>query len=77
MAINPVRIKVMPKPLSGAGIFEYDIFSLIDANANMAKAQPTPEPNPKTIDSVMVEKSFCCINKAPPNMAQFTAIKGR
>ena len=45
--------------------------------AKMANNQPIPEPNPYIADSDTPEKSFCCINKEPPNMAQFTAIKGR
>lgn len=45
-AIKPVMIKVMPKPFSGAGTFEYAIFSLIAAIATIAKNHPTPEPNP-------------------------------
>ena len=39
-------IKVIPKPLSGAGIFEYAIFSLMAAIPTIAKNQPTPDPKP-------------------------------
>ncbi len=45
-AIKPVMIKVIPKPLSGAGTFEYAIYSLIAAIATMSKNLPTPEPKP-------------------------------
>ena len=46
IAISPVIIKVIPNPLSGAGTFEYAIFSLIAAIPTIAKSQPTPDPKP-------------------------------
>jgi len=46
MAMSPVSMNVIPKPFRGAGMFEYEIFSLMEAMAKMAKNQPTPEPNP-------------------------------
>ena len=36
-AIKPQTMKVIPRPLSGSGILEYLIFSLIDAIAKIAK----------------------------------------
>ena len=45
-AIKPQIIRVIPRPLSGSGIFEYLIFSLIDAIARMARKNPIPEPSP-------------------------------
>ena len=77
MAISPVKIKVIPKPLKGAGIFEYRNFSRMADNATIAKHQPTPEPNPKTVASPNVAYSLSCINNAPPNMEQFTAMSGK
>ena len=44
MPIKPVIIKVIPKPLKGAGTFEYLIFSRIAAIATIASNQPIPEP---------------------------------
>ena len=52
--INPVIINVIPKPLKGAGTFEYLIFSLIAAIPTIAKNQPNPEPRPKTVASVIL-----------------------
>ena len=46
IAIKPVIIKVIPRPLNEAGTFEYVIFSLIDAKATIARSHPIPEPNP-------------------------------
>jgi hypothetical protein len=46
MAMSPVIIKVIPKPLRGAGTLEYLIFSLIAAMAKMAKNHPIPEESP-------------------------------
>ena len=51
--IKPVIINVMPKPLNGAGTFEYLIFSRIAAIATMARNHPTPEPSPKDVASAM------------------------
>ena len=36
-------INVIPKPLKGAGTFEYRIFSRIAAIAKIAKNHPIPE----------------------------------
>ncbi len=77
MAINPVSIKVIPKPLKGAGIFEYRNFSRMADNATIARNQPTPEPNPKTVASPNVAYSLSCINNAPPKIEQLTAISGK
>ena len=33
IAIKPVKIKVIPKPLNGASTLEYSIFSRMAANA--------------------------------------------
>ena len=77
MAINPVRIKVIPKPLRGAGIFEYRNFSRVADKATIARNQPTPEPNPKTVASPKVAYSLSCINNAPPKIEQFTAMSGK
>ena len=42
--IRPTVMKVMPRPLSAAGTWEYAIFSRIAARATMASHQPIPEP---------------------------------
>ena len=42
--MRPTVMKVMPRPLSGAGTCEYAIFSLIAASAMIASHQPIPEP---------------------------------
>ena len=39
--------------------------------------QPIPEPTPNAVASTIVPNSRCCINKAPPKIAQFTAISGK
>ena len=75
--IKPVIINVIPKPLSGAGTFEYLIFSRMAAIATIARNQPTPDPRPKTVASAMVEYCLSCIKRAPPRIEQFTAINGR
>ena len=77
IAINPVTIKVIPIPLSGAGIFEYFSFSRIAAIPTMASIQPIPEPKPKAVASPMLEYPLYCMNRDAPMMAQFTAINGR
>ena len=77
MAINPVKIKVIPKPLKGPGILEYRSFSLIADNATIARNHPTPEPTPKTVASPNVAYSLSFINNAPPKIEQFTAISGK
>ena len=46
MPIKPVKMNVIPRPLSGAGTLEYFIFSRMAAIATMAKNHPTPEPKP-------------------------------
>ena len=67
----------MPNPRKGAGTFEYRSFSRIADKATIAKNHPTPEPKPKTLASPKVAYSLSCINKAPPKIEQFTAIKGK
>ena len=51
MAINPVRSIVMPNPLKGVGMLEYCSFLRMAAMAIIARAQPAPDPKPKTTDS--------------------------
>ncbi len=63
IAINPVTIKVIPIPLSGAGIFEYFSFSRIAAIPTMASIQPIPEPKPKAVASPMLAYPLSCMNK--------------
>lgn len=77
MAINPVKMKVIPKPLKGPGILEYRNFSRMADNAIIARNHPTPEPNPKTVASPNVAYSLSFINSAPPKIEQFTAISGK
>lgn len=77
MAIKPVKINVIPKPLSGPGIFEYRNFSRMADSATIARNHPTPEPNPKTVASPKVAYSRSCINSAPPKIEQLTAIRGK
>ena len=77
IAINPTTINVIPKPFRGAGTCEYAIFSLIAANPTIATRKPNPDPIAKTDASLMEVKLRCCINKEPPMIAQFTAIKGK
>ena len=48
IAIRPTTMNVMPRPRSGAGTFEYAIFSRTAANATIASNQPMPEPNAYT-----------------------------
>lgn len=75
--IKPVMMNVIPKPLNGAGTFEYLIFSLIAAIATIAKNQPNPDPKPNTVASAMFAYCLSCINKEPPKIEQFTAINGK
>ena len=77
IAINPVTIKVIPIPLSGAGMFEYFSFSRIAAIPTIASNQPIPEPKPKAVASPMLAYPLSCMNRDAPMMAQFTAINGR
>ena len=44
IAINPVIINVIPKPLNPFGTLLYFILSLIPARPTIAIAQPIPEP---------------------------------
>ena len=44
--INPVMSIVKPSPRKPSGTLEYFSFSLIAANAIMAKKNPEPEPKP-------------------------------
>ena len=53
--IKPVIIYVIPSPLRAGGTFEYLIFSLMAAIPTIAKNQPTPEPSPKTVASIILE----------------------
>ena len=75
--LRPVTINVIPKPLNGPGTFEYLSFSRIAAMATIAMNQPIPDPNENAVASKMVEYCLSCINKAPPSMEQFTAIRGK
>jgi len=74
--INPVRIKAIPKPRSGAGIAAVLSFSLMAAKAMMANAQPTPAPMPKAVDSPKLY-SLETINNDAPKIEQFTVIRGK
>jgi hypothetical protein len=49
--IKPTIIKVIPRPLRGAGTLEYFKRSLIAASATMASNQPIPEPILNATDS--------------------------
>lgn len=51
IAIKPVKIIVIPKPLNGPGMFEYCNFILMADMETIANAHPTPDPKPKTTDS--------------------------
>ena len=44
IAIKPVAMKVIPRPLSGAGMLLYANFSRMAAMQAMAKSQPMPLP---------------------------------
>ena len=44
--IKPVINIVIPRPFKPSGTFEYFNFSLIAANAMIAKNRPSPEPKP-------------------------------
>ena len=57
MAMRPTVMNVIPIPLSGAGTFEYDIFSLMAARVTMARNQPRPEPSENTAASPTLAKS--------------------
>lgn len=74
--INPVRMKAIPKPLKAGGTLEYLIFSRIAAIAMIAKNQPKPPPKPKATVSDKLY-SLDTIKRDPPNIAQFTVIKGK
>ena len=58
-------------------MWEYLIFSLIAAIPTIASIQPIPEPSPYDNDCPKEEKSFSCMKRLAPRMAQFTAISGR
>ena len=47
------------------------------AIAKMAKNHPIPDPTPYVNANPRLGISRDCINKDPPRMAQFTAIKGK
>ena len=70
-------MKVIPIPRRGLGTFEYANFSRMAAIPTIANNHPIPEPNPNTVASPADANSLCCINKEPPNIAQFTAISGK
>lgn len=74
--IKPVMMNAIPKPLKGAGTFEYFIFSLMAAKATIAKKKPKPLPMPKTVLSTKLY-SLEIMNKVPPNIEQFTVINGK
>ena len=52
--IRPVINMVIPKPFKPSGTLEYFNFSLIAAKATIARANPSPDPSPKTEASAMV-----------------------
>jgi hypothetical protein len=51
MESNPVRIMVIPKPLSPSGTLEYFSLNLMADIITIAIANPMPELIPKTVDS--------------------------
>ena len=52
--IRPVINMVIPNPLRPGGTFEYFSFSRIAASAMMAKKNPTPDPKPYDVASMML-----------------------
>lgn len=67
---------VIPSPFSPLGILEYFNLKRMAAIVTIAKANPAPELNPKTVDSPNVYPRSA-INNDAPRMEQFTAISGR
>ena len=77
IAIKPTVMNVIPNPFKGAGTLEYDNFSCIAAKLTIANNQPIPDPKAYTEAYPILGNAFSCINKDPPKIAQFTAIRGK
>ena len=65
----------IPTPLRVGGTLEYLILFLTVAKETIAKKNPSPDPKPKTVDSIK-SYSLSTKNKEVPKIEQFTVMRG-